>query len=254
MAVRLLIMLCGLKLVIGEHEGFIVGGDYVDSVKDFPHVAALYIYHSEGEGDNFCGSSILNQKILLTAAHCLLDDVVKVTAFVGSLDKKMGKLHRIDRYQIHKRWDINTASNDIALVRLKKPLSLGTEVKRVILMKKPPKVKIAEVAGWGVTDEDYESETELLKHTKQKVWTLNECRKVLPRAPKGTICGGEKNSKKDYASNGDSGSGLVVNKKIIIGIVSYKLTEVSRSLVVYTDAAYFYDWILVESRRLACSQ
>ncbi|XP_063358191.1 trypsin epsilon-like isoform X1 [Cydia amplana] len=254
MAVRLLIMLCGLKLVIGEHEGFIVGGDYVDSVKDFPHVAALYIYHSEGEGDNFCGSSILNQKILLTAAHCLLDDVVKVTAFVGSLDKKMGKLHRIDRYQIHKRWDINTASNDIALVRLKKPLSLGTEVKRVILMKKPPKVKIAEVAGWGVTDEVNNIDTNLLKYTKQKLWTLKECRTVLPDAPDGTICGGENNVKKNFASYGDSGSGLIVNKNIIVGIGSFKVPETTTSLLVYTDVRHFYNWILVESRRLACSE
>ncbi|XP_063618173.1 mite allergen Der f 3-like [Cydia splendana] len=252
MALRLLSMICGLKLVIGEREGYIVGGDYVDSVTDFPHVAILWIAKPDGY-DCFCGSSILNQKILLTAAHCF-DDVVKVTALAGSLDRQKGKLHHIDRYKQHKQWERRTVTNDIALARLKKPWSFGKTVKRVILMRKPPQAKTAEVAGWGITDEDYYSETDLLKHTKQKVWTLKECRKVLPKAPEGTICGGEKKSKKDFASSGDSGSGLVINKKIIIGIVSYKITEVSRSLVVYTNAPYFYDWVLVESRRLSCSE
>ncbi|XP_061707621.1 hypodermin-B-like [Cydia pomonella] len=253
MAVRLLIMICGLKLVIGKQEGFIVGGAYVDSVKEFPHVAALYTLYSEGEGDDFCGSSILNQKILLTAAHCL-DGVVKVTAFVGSVDWKKGKLHRIDRYQRHKQFDINTVSYDIGLVRLKQPLLLGKTVKRVILMKTPPKVKIAEAAGWGLTDEVNKIDTNLLKHTKQKLWTLQECRKVLPVAPNGTICGGEKNVKKNFLSFGDSGSGLLVNKSIIIGIGSFKFLKITNSLLVFTDVAYFYNWILVESRRVACSQ
>ncbi|XP_061707618.1 trypsin epsilon-like [Cydia pomonella] len=254
-----LIIICGLKFVIGKQEGFIVGGAYVDSLKDFPHVVALStIYHtfSEEEGqtteNNFCGSSILNQKILLTAAHCL-DDVVKVTAFSGSVDWKKGKLHRIDRYQRHKQWDPKTIINDIALVRLKKPLSFGETVKRVILMKNPPKAKIAELTGWGVTDVVYYKQSSILKHTKLKLWTLKECRKVLSMAPNGTICGGEKNAKKNFAFYGDSGGGLLVNKNIIIGIVSFGDQKPARSLGVYTDVSYFYDWILVQSRRLECS-
>ncbi|XP_063529660.1 hypodermin-A-like [Cydia strobilella] len=249
-------IICGLKLVIGKQEGFIVGGDYVDSVKDFPHVAALSTIYSEGEdeerGEDFCGSSILSQNILLTAAHCL-DNVVKVTAFVGSLDWKRGKLHRIDRYQQHKQWGINTIGNDIGLVRLKKPLSFGKTVKRVILMKKPPKAKTAELTGWGATDVVDRNQYNLLKHTKLRLWTLEECRKVLTMAPNGTICGGEKKAKKNFAYYGDSGSGLLVNKNIIIGIVSFGNQAAARSLGVYTDVSYFYDWILVQSRRLACS-
>ncbi|XP_061707984.1 trypsin eta-like [Cydia pomonella] len=252
MAVRLLIVICGLKLVIGKQEGFIVGGDYVQSVTDYPHVALLSIVKNDGS-ESFCGSSILNQIILLTVAHCF-DDVVRATALAGSLDRKKGKLYRIDRYRQHKQWQIKNVINDIALVRLKIPLSFGKTVKRVIVMKNPPKAIIAEVAGWGATDEDYLSETNLLKHTKQKLWSNKECREVLPKAPQGTICGGERRSKKDFASNGDSGSGLVVNKNFIIGLVSFKLNTVSRSLVVYTHVPYFYDWIFVESKRLACSE
>ncbi|XP_061707623.1 trypsin delta-like isoform X2 [Cydia pomonella] len=152
------------------------------------------------EDDNFhCGSSILNEQILLTAAHCL-DDVVKVTAFVGSVDWTRGKLHRIDRYQRHKQWDLKTIINDIALVRLKKSLSLGKTVQRVILMKKPLKAKIADLAGWGASDIEDSNQKKLLKHIKQKLTTLIECRKVLPMAPNGTICGGEKKAKKNIAS------------------------------------------------------
>ncbi|XP_047987198.1 granzyme B(G,H)-like [Leguminivora glycinivorella] len=250
MTVRLLVMICGLKSVVGVHEGFIVGGDYVDSVTRFPHVAVLSITrHDDSEAT--CGSSILNQQILITVAHCF-DDVIKVRIYVGNSDRRKGILHRINRYYQHKDWNPRKVINDIALARLKKPLSFGQTVKRIIVMRKPPKMKIAEVAGWGVTDEDYYSESHLLKHTKQKLWTLKECREILPRAPTGTICGGEKKAKNNFASHGDSGSGLIINKNILIGMVSYKVMEVSRSLVVYTHAPSYYDWIVKESRRLSC--
>ncbi|KAJ8726596.1 hypothetical protein PYW07_001294 [Mythimna separata] len=53
-------------------------------------------------------------------------------------------------------------------------------------------------------------------------------------------------------TRGDSGSALVVRGYIQIGLVSYKMPDVSRSLVVYTDTGYFYDWITKISKKLYC--
>ncbi|XP_047987196.1 chymotrypsin-1-like [Leguminivora glycinivorella] len=258
MAVRLLFMICGLKFVIGKQEGFIVGGEFVNSVNNFPHVAALVMSEEDSE-ETLCGSSILNQKILLTAAHCLIT-AVNITAHAGTLDKYKGNIHRVDRVKVHKQYDDFTVANDIGLVRLKKPLSLGKTMKKVILMKKPPKVKMAEVAGWGLTNIQTGVFPRLLKYTTQKLWTHKQCKKVMKfpevpdfRLPNGKFCGGEMNARGNYPSFGDSGSGLMVSKNIIIGIVSCSAPTISQSLMMYTDVPYYYKWIKVESRRLACS-
>ncbi|XP_047987197.1 trypsin Tyr p 3.0101-like [Leguminivora glycinivorella] len=257
MAVRLL-MICGLKFVIGKQEGFIVGGEYVNSIKDFAHVAAI-VFFEKNFGESFCGSSILNQKILLTAAHCLIT-AENITAHAGTLDKYKGNIRRVDRFKLHKQFHEKEFVNDMALLRLKKPLSLGKTMKRVILMKKLPKVKMAEVAGWGSINEEADTSPKRLKYTTQKLWTHKQCKKVLKipevpdyQLPNGTFCGGEMKAQGNYPSHGDSGSGLTVNKNRIIGIVSFKVPSLSRSLMIYTDVSYYYKWIKVESRRLACS-
>ncbi|PZC81238.1 hypothetical protein B5X24_HaOG213339 [Helicoverpa armigera] len=68
----------------------------------------------------------------------------------------------------------------------------------------------------------------------------------------GTLCAQNRNLN-SYASRGDSGSALVVRGYIQIGIVSYKVPKISRSLVVYTDTGYFYDWITHNTKRLYCA-
>ncbi|XP_063359010.1 trypsin eta-like [Cydia amplana] len=142
--------------------------------------------------------------------------------------------------------------NDIALCLLERPLSLGETVKRVLLLRQPPRTQTAVLTGWGAYEEIDYLESVQLKHSKQKVWTNNACRKVVKTAPNGTICGGELKAKGNFASRGDSGSGLLVNSNIIIGLVSFKNLKYSRSVVVYTDVAYYYTWIVRESKRLLC--
>ncbi|XP_063376832.1 hypodermin-B-like [Cydia fagiglandana] len=244
-----------LQLVKGKLEGFIVGGDQVESIKKFPHVAFLNLEVADSKQEFICGSSILNQLILLTAAHCL-DGIKKGTASVGNVNRENGTLYRIASFRLHDQWDSNDLEknkNDIALCKLKKPLTLGSNVKRVVLMKDPPRAGTADLAGWGATDEKFFTESIQLKHTKQKLWTHKQCREILRQLPKGAICGGESRARQNFASKGDSGSGLLIDNKIIVGLVSYKDVSVSRSLVICTDVPYYYDWIVRTSERLACS-
>ncbi|XP_047986841.1 hypodermin-B-like [Leguminivora glycinivorella] len=251
-AVGLLFLICSFKSILGKEEGFIVGGDFVKSIKKFPHVAFLTLQAADSQDEFICGSSILNQLILVTAAHCF-DNIATATASVGNVDREKGKVHRVASWQQHEKWDTVNINHDIALCRLQKPLTLGHTVKRVVLMKRPPKARIADLAGWGVTNEEDYSDTVMLKHTRQKLWTHAQCQRILHNSPRGTICGGESSAKGDFASSGDSGSGLLIGDNIIVGLVSYKDTSVSRSLVIYTDVPYFYDWISHTSKRLSCS-
>ncbi|XP_063376831.1 mite allergen Der f 3-like [Cydia fagiglandana] len=250
--IALFVFIYTFKLVLGNQEGFIVGGNYVHAIGKFPHVAFLTMSKANSDYEYICGSSILNQFILITAAHCL-DDTEKATASVGNVNREIGRLHRVASFKQHESWDTVRVIHDIALCRLKKPVALGHMAKRVVMVKHPPKARVADLAGWGATEEDDYTDTIQLKHTRQKLWNHKQCRKVFSRAPKGTICGGEARAKGNYASKGDSGSGLLVDNKIIIGLVSFKDPSVSRSLVIYTDVPYFYDWVKRTAKRLRCS-
>lgn len=50
-----------------ELDSFILDGDYAD-IEMFPHSTYLSI---PCEGNFMCGSSVLGQNVLLTAAHCV---------------------------------------------------------------------------------------------------------------------------------------------------------------------------------------
>lgn len=66
----------------GKMEGFIVGGESTH-IHSFPHAVYLELATNRKW---ICGSAILTQDILLTAAHCLFSCVhatCKIIAFAG---------------------------------------------------------------------------------------------------------------------------------------------------------------------------
>lgn len=63
-------------------EKKIVGGDYV-KIRHHPHAVFLEIINKVGE-THICGSSVLNQLYLLSAAHCFYGDGnYQISAFAG---------------------------------------------------------------------------------------------------------------------------------------------------------------------------
>ncbi|KAI8425294.1 hypothetical protein MSG28_007069 [Choristoneura fumiferana] len=64
-------------------EGRIVGGETA-KMKHYPH--SVYLDAACDGGEWHCGASILNQKILLTAAHCVMgcDEDWAISAFAGN--------------------------------------------------------------------------------------------------------------------------------------------------------------------------
>ncbi|CAH2104248.1 unnamed protein product [Euphydryas editha] len=233
-------------------EPRVVGGDRVP-ITSFPHSAFLVV--SSKMGSFVCGSSVINQKILLTAAHCIdscVNNCKGSRAYAGSANKKAGDRVYFLRTMIHEEYSRKQIKNDIGLILLESPLRLGKLIKRVALLRKPPSTRLATLAGWGMIDERLYIYTDYLHSVKQNVWNFEECKKKIPTIPNGTICAGDVRGQK-YASEGDSGSALIVDKYIQIGIVSYKRPDISRAIVIYTDVSYFYNWIKKNSRNIYCN-
>ncbi|XP_063529588.1 trypsin epsilon-like [Cydia strobilella] len=227
----------------------VVSGTY-SKITQFPHSAflAIHIYT--------CGASILNQALLLTAAHCVYEhtDPEKYIAFVGHNVRQKGRKFGVLNFRIHENYHSKHIWNDIALLRLKKDLKFGRNVARVLLVPDPPYDERASVAGWGVTEVGGSSISDFLMHVRQKVYKRKACALIgLKRVPRGTICGEHKH-KKGHPEEGDSGSALVVRGYIQIGIVSFNRPDVSTTNTVYTDTGYFYKWIKENARKLYCSE
>lgn len=146
-----------LTIVKGDHkmEPFIVGGSYA-KIEDFAHAAFLAITCDRNTGtEHFsCGASVLNQVILLTAAHCLEDCLAtsSMLVAVGVVNKRGPFTHEVSHFVIHPLYDGEQVANDIALAAVAEPLTLSRKVKRVVIMEDPPYQEISSVAGWGVTD------------------------------------------------------------------------------------------------------
>uniref|UniRef100_A0A8C3QV51 Peptidase S1 domain-containing protein n=1 Tax=Cyanoderma ruficeps TaxID=181631 RepID=A0A8C3QV51_9PASS len=107
---------------------------------DFPLLPQVLLVNSEGLG--FCGASIVNEKWVMTAAHCLKPDYThNLTAVAGEhLGRRGGTqgLHWLDkvvRLLPHPTYNasINEYHNDIALLELDQPLTFNSYVTPICL-------------------------------------------------------------------------------------------------------------------------
>lgn len=137
-----------------KFEGFIVGGRFAN-ILDFPHSAYLSIQCLKNTFEEFaCGGSIINQVMVLTAAHCFADcrPGTKTVVSVGDANKNRRLFFKATTFTIHPRYDGLLMKNDIALCMMADPLRFSKAVKRVVLTRVPIYNQPAMQAGWGVTD------------------------------------------------------------------------------------------------------
>ncbi|XP_022820890.1 chymotrypsin-1-like isoform X1 [Spodoptera litura] len=252
-----LVTLLSLKVVESAIEGNAVGGKKA-VITEFPHSVYLgtTCYEKDSEDSNYwlCGASILNQKVVLTAAHCMYGcgPLSSFSVNMGNVDRNKGFESMVDAYILHEDYNPHKTANDIGLAMIKATIKFKPNIKRIAIMKDPPYFEKAQMAGWGLTDEINVKYDNFLWYIDQYVWENEECLQVLHRMPRGAICASSGNPE-SYSARGDSGSALVVKNYIQVGIVSYKVPKLSRSLVVYTDTGYFYNWITANAEKLYCA-
>ena len=136
-------------------EPNIVGGVKAD-IRSFPHSTFAYIKCFEGSSIQslnwICGGSIINERIILTAAHCIYGCSRKsnFTVSVGHGHLKKGSVSAVRNFFIHASYNSETTSNDLALMRVRTAIKFTANVKRVALSNDPPYYEQAHTAGWGM--------------------------------------------------------------------------------------------------------
>ncbi|XP_054161833.1 MFS-type transporter SLC18B1-like [Oppia nitens] len=237
----------------------IVGGNQVIQ-HSYPWMAAImYLSHPYP----WCGGSLINDRYILTAAHCLINmNISNIKIVLGAhLFKNVSnywergtQMHDISDYIIHHGYNNMTDKDDLALIKLKTPvLQFDRTVWPICLPinNNTFEGQLATVVGWGHT-QYLENQSEVLLEVSLNVWnnsycmeTLRDWHDILP----GMVCaGGEALGGKDACQH-DSGGPLLVKYDetpiwMIIGVVSWGLgCGEPNTPGVYTRVSDYTNWI-----------
>ncbi|XP_045763586.1 trypsin-2-like [Maniola jurtina] len=237
-----------------DMEGRVVNGQLA-KIERHPHSVFLFVLFDKHEG-TICGGSIVNQRVVLTAAHCFeqTSPSGRITANVGSSHIEKGRTMLVTSVIVHPQYDSYLIANDIALVGLRDPIVFGLKAKRIVIPKKKPAEGMAKMAGWGaVKDSPHYVYSDYLHVVSVPFMSREKCKHIFyDYMNNGTFCGGKLNAK-SYPAVGDSGSALVFKNHIEIGLVSYKISSTSKSVIIYTDVPYFYNWIAENAKSVFCN-
>ena len=219
----------------------IVGGQ-ATTIKQHPWQVALNI------DGTLCGGSIIGERWILTAAHCVVGLAPPMRAKTGVTEyRSSGTWVVAERTVVHEAYNAKTFEHDIALIKLDslQPNSrIALPAPSVVLPRQQP----LEVTGWGATTEGGRGAAHLVKAVVPAVETslCNAPHSYNGRIKDGMMCAGRKEGGTD-SCQGDSGGPLVwrtANGPVLVGVVSFG-EGCARKLKygVYTRVATYRNWI-----------
>ncbi|KAK9296002.1 hypothetical protein QLX08_009849 [Tetragonisca angustula] len=208
-----------------------------------------------------CGGSILNERTILTAGHCILNNR-KVRVVVGkyqlNVEESTQQVVDVARSVVHSGYKGGVAQHDIALMFLSTPLKLNSAVQPVSLPTQGQKqTGQAVLSGWGSTSKSiFPSMPNVLQKAVVPILDNADCYKQLTSQPVSgqkpelfdtQVCSGIA-GKEVSACSGDSGGPLAQNvggKHVQVGIVSWGMMPCGSSHMpsVYTRVSSYIDWI-----------
>ncbi|ODM91905.1 Serine protease nudel [Orchesella cincta] len=130
----------------------IVGG-YATEELHWPFLVGIY-----RDGEFYCGGSIINERWILTAAHCCHGYEKHVFEVQAGMTRRLSwspyeQSRMVDQIFVHENYDSKVFANDIALYKLDKPLYMSKYVTPACLPSgsedDPHAGQMCKVAGWG---------------------------------------------------------------------------------------------------------
>ncbi|XP_043508788.1 chymotrypsin-2-like [Frieseomelitta varia] len=215
----------------------IVGGSVAEDGQ-YPYQASLRY-----KNRHFCGGSVLNDRWILTAAHCLSNfDNSDIAVVLGSNTlNKGGDVYQSKQIISHPKYSSALIRNDIGLIKVDKDIVFGDKVKPVALPSENfSKIDYpAVLSGWGTTS--YPGQTpNKLYHIQLSVIDQKQCLNASFRVTNDNIC--TLNKRGEGACHGDSGGPLVADNEQI-GIVSWGIPCARGRPDVFTRVYSYIDWI-----------
>ncbi|XP_016955336.1 trypsin [Drosophila biarmipes] len=240
LSVLVLWLFCGLESWAKSDQERIVGG--VELPIDLsPWLASISVH-----GNYSCSSALITSQWLVTAGHCVYyPDSYSVRAGSASTEEG-GQRRDVAGVILHPDFKLRTLENDIALLKISKPFSVGESIQ---LVKLPlPGLNILPrtllVAGWGNPGENDNDAEPKLRGTFVKVIDQRRCRRLYSYLDRpiteDMVCAAAPG--RDHCF-GDSGAPLV-HRGSSYGIVSFAHGCADPHFPgVYTRLANYVNWI-----------
>ncbi|XP_035223131.1 trypsin-1-like isoform X2 [Stegodyphus dumicola] len=241
---------CGTSRVVNGGDRIVGGRNALDG--EFPWQVSLRFTNSFIPPTHICGGTILNQRWIITAAHCVdkraVENFVVVVGIKNQGAKNVVSL-LVDKIRVHEKFDPETFLNDIAVLRVKKPILLSSYVNGICLPPVDQNVTgFATATGWGDTQEGGNM-SNLLKAVELPLIPQFACEILLgPESfsVKAMLCAGDLDGGLDTCQ-GDSGGPLIQykdQKAFLVGVVSWGVGCARRGLPgVYSRVPNYIKWI-----------
>ncbi|XP_032671250.1 chymotrypsin-1-like [Odontomachus brunneus] len=244
MKLAVLLVVGVIANVYGDEPEPIVGGNMA-SQGQFPHQVSL-----QENGYHNCGGSIISDRHIVTAAHCISQNSARTMTVVTGTNNLQngGQVHRVKCIQVHEGYIPNIFANDIALITLAQPMTFHG-------LQRPISLASADyatgqthcmISGWGRLGANANMPT-MLQYVDTMALTRNDCVRAHPRTTAKQIC--TFNSYGKGACMGDSGGPLICNGQLV-GVVSFGRPCAVGVPDVFTNVAYYRDWI--QQRQQMC--
>ncbi|XP_027196822.1 trypsin-1 [Dermatophagoides pteronyssinus] len=256
---------CGIRP--DRPDGLIVGG-LEATPHSWPWAAALYRIHDQRKFFQ-CGATIISERYILTAAHCvfqkadLITDPNEYVVKVGAHElSDSGEFMQLDSITIHENYTPQYHNDDIALLRLKRPLDFvgNDRIAPVCLPERGSRLgrkigTMATMIGWGVHDQMDFTPSDTLYQVNVPISSLEKCRDTYNRLLNmnyyfdwnNVICASESNGGHDTCQ-GDSGGPMLISKSngryYQTGVVSFGYGCAEKGYPgVYTYVPNYLAWI-----------